>query len=116
MSGERGYNAKIKQLLAFCKIDRLVAKYDKATNTNKYMSMHDTSSSKMARKTHIDMLNKVQINQYAAGLHKEGSKAVNRYTFQSIEDRFILMCAAFDDVKYKVDSDLNITHINDKPI
>lgn len=116
VSGERGYNAKIKQLLAFCKIGRLVAKYDKATNTNEYMSMHETSSSKMARKTHIDMLNKVQINQYAAGLHKEGSKAVNRYTFQSIEDRFILMCAAFDDVKYKVDSDLNITHINRKPI
>ena len=29
----------------------------------------------LERKTHVDMLNKVQINYYAAGLHREGSKA-----------------------------------------
>ena len=33
------------------------------------------ASSKLARKTHVDMLNKVQINYYAAGLHREGAKA-----------------------------------------
>ena len=29
----------------------------------------------LERKTHVDMLNKVQINYYVAGLHREGSKA-----------------------------------------
>ncbi len=41
------------------------------------------------------MMNKVQINMYAAGLHKEGSDAVERYTKLDIKDRFVLMCAAF---------------------
>lgn len=108
ISGERGYNAKIKQLLAFCKIDRFISEFDEVSGVNEYKPIHENSSSKIARKTHIDMLNKVQIDQYAAGLHKEGSKAVNRYTHLSISDRFVLMCAAFEDTPYKVDNDLNV--------
>ena len=54
------------------------------------------------------MMTKVQINIYAAGRHKDGSDAVERYTKLDIRDRFILMCAAFNQPLYKVDKDLNI--------
>jgi hypothetical protein len=66
------------------------------------------ASSKLCRKTHVDMMNKVQINMYAAGLHKEGSDAVERYTKLDIKDRFVLMCAAFKQPMYKVDENLNV--------
>ena len=42
---------------------------------NVYRPLYEVASSKLARKTHVDMLNKVQINYYAAGLHREGAKA-----------------------------------------
>ena len=54
------------------------------------------------------MMNKVQVDKYAAGLHSKNSNAVNRYTSLSIKDRFILMCAAFGSSEYKVDEQLNI--------
>ena len=60
------------------------------------------ASSKLARKTHVDMLNKVQINYYAAGLHREGSKAVFRYTSLELSDRFALLNAAFGEEEYRV--------------
>ena len=36
VSGERGYNDKIKVLLEYCKIDRLVAVFDEAKSKNEY--------------------------------------------------------------------------------
>ena len=65
-------------------------------------------SSKLCRKTHVDVMNKVQIDLYAAGLHKSGSDAVNRYTKMELKDRFALMCTAFEQPMYKVDKDLNV--------
>jgi len=56
----------------------------------------DIATSKLARKTHIDMLNKVQINFYVAGLHRPGSDAVYRYTSLELRDRYELLKAAFD--------------------
>ena len=41
------------------------------------------------------MLNKVQINYYAAGLHCQGSDAVFRYTGLELKDRYTLLQAAF---------------------
>ncbi len=67
-----------------------------------------SASSKLGRKTHVGMMNKVQIDLYAAGLHKTGSAAVNSYTKLELEDRFILMCADFLQKPYKVDSELNV--------
>jgi hypothetical protein len=49
------------------------------------------------------MLTKVQINYYAAGLHREGSGAVFRYTSLELADRFALLNAAFGTVDYRVD-------------
>ena len=56
----------------------------------------------------IDMMNKVQVNLYAAGLHKKGSDAVNRYTKLELTDKFALLNAAFDQEDYRVDDKLNI--------
>lgn len=54
-SGKSGYNAKIKKLLEHCKIDRLVNQYDEATGTMLRVPLHTVGSSKLCRKTHIDL-------------------------------------------------------------
>lgn len=107
VSGKSGYNIKIKDLLRHCGIDRQVSIFDDKLGDNVYQPLYEQGSSKLCRKTHVDMLNKVQINMYAAGLHKQGSDAVNRYTNLEIQDRFVLMCAAFGEPLYAVDKDLN---------
>lgn len=106
--GASGYNAKIKDLLQACGIDRKVTKYNAETGTNEYRPLYEFGSSKLARKTHVDMLNKVQINEYAAGLHSENSEAVKRYTNLERADRFALMCVAFRQPAYKVGADLEL--------
>lgn len=108
VSGERGYNDKIKMLLEHCGIDRLVAVFNETTNKNEYKPLYEMGSSKLARKTHVDLMNKVQIDKYAAGLHAKNSGAVDRYTNMGVKERFVLMCAAFGCEEYKVDSELNI--------
>jgi len=108
VTGEDGYNAKIKRLLKYCGIDRTVAVYNEELRDNEYKHLWELGSSKLCRKTHVDMLNKVQINMYAAGLHRVGSAAVNRYTKIELQDRFVLLCAAFGQEPFAVDSDLNI--------
>ena len=106
--GPMGFNQKIKDLLQVCKINREVPIYNEESKQNDYLPLFKVGSSKLARKTHVDIMNKVQINMYAAGLHKEGSAAVRRYTNMELKDRFTLMNAAFDQKPYKVDTDLNI--------
>lgn len=108
VSGERGYNDKIKMLLEHCGIDRLVAVFNETTNKNEYKPLYEMGSSKLARKTHVDLMNKVQIDKYAAGLHAKNSGAVDRYTNMGIKERFILMCAAFGCEEYKVNSELTV--------
>lgn len=108
VTGEDGYNAKIKRLLKYCGIDRTVAVYNEELRDNEYKPLWELGSSKLCRKTHVDMLNKVQINMYAAGLHRDGSAAVNRYTKIELKDRFVLLCAAFGQEAYTVDANLNV--------
>jgi len=108
ISGHCGYNATIKKLLQHCGIDREVAIFDAATNDNVYTPLWEVASSKLCRKTHVDLMNKVQINKYAAGLHRAGSKAVDRYTSLNLQDRFILMCAAYAQPEYKTNNKLEI--------
>ena len=107
-SGKSGYNKKIKQLLQAAGIDRKVTKYDEEAGTNKYIPLYDASSSKLARSTHVDMMSKVQINMYAAGLHRPGSVAVSHYTMLELADRFKLMNLAFDQEDYRVDKNLEV--------
>ena len=108
VSGAIGYNNRIKALLQHFKIDRLVEQYNEDTRENEYVELYKVASSKLARKTHVDMMNKVQIDQYAAGLHKIGSSAVNRYTYMELKDHFALMNAAFGQAAYTVNADLEI--------
>ena len=89
------YNRSLKRLLEFCGIDRRVSIYDPILGDNVYKPLYEVASSKLARKTHVDMLTKVQINYYAAGLHREGSGAVFRYTSLELADRYALMNVAF---------------------
>ena len=86
----------------------MVAQYNEETKKNDYLPLYKVGSSKLARKTHVDIMNKVQVDMYAAGLHKVGSSAVTRYTSMEIKDRFKLMNTAFDQGAYKVDNQLNV--------
>ena len=106
--GAAGYNAKIKSLLRIAKIDREVPVFNEITKTNEYKALHTMGSSKLCRKTHVDIMNKVQVDMYAAGLHKEGSAAVTRYTQLELKDRFALMNVAFEQEPYKVNAKLKI--------
>ena len=90
------YNKSLRHLLAFCGIDRQVCLFDHELGDNVYRPLYEVASSKLARKTHVDMLTKVQINYYAAGLHREGSEAVFRYTSLELKDRYVLLKAAFE--------------------
>lgn len=103
------YNAAIRELLRLCGIDRKVPKYNAETGENDYIPVHELGSSKLARKTFVDMMHKVQLNEYAAGLHSAGSDAVHHYTQLTRQDRFALVCAAFGEKPYTVDGDLNYT-------
>lgn len=89
------YNKTLRRLLEVCGITRRVSLFCPETGDNEYRSICEVATSKLARKTHIDMLNKVQINYYAAGLHRPGSEAVFRYTGMELKDRYELIRAAF---------------------
>ena len=93
--GKQRYNKALRQLLRYCDITRQVSMYCPETGDNEYRPICEVATSKLARKTHIDMLNKVQINYYAAGLHRVGSDAVFRYTNLELKDRYQLLKAAF---------------------
>lgn len=111
ISGCKGYNKKIKELLKVCEIERNVTQYDEEKKENIYLPLYEVGSSKLCRKTHVDIMNKVQINKYAAGLHKKGSTAVDRYTNMELGDRFDLMNIAFGQEAYRVDNELNIVSV-----
>ena len=89
------YNKALRKLLEYCSINRQINIYNQETGDNISKPLYEVATSKLARKTHIDMLNKVQINYYAAGLHSAGSNAVFRYTSLELADRNVLMKAAF---------------------
>lgn len=82
--------------------------FNTALKINEYKSIYEVASSKLARKTHVDLMNKVQVDKYAAGLHAKNSGAVDRYTNMGIKERFILMCVAFGCEKYRVNNTLDI--------
>ena len=102
------YNRELRRLLEYCGINRPVCLFDSDCGDNVYRPLYEVASSKLARKTHVDMLTKVQINYYAAGLHREGSGAVFRYTSLELADRFALLNAAFGEGDYRVDKELRI--------
>ena len=93
--GKQRYNIALRKLLSYCGITRKVSVFCQETSDNIYKPLCEVASSKLARKTHIDMLSKVQINYYVAGLHRAGSDSVFRYTNLELRDRYELFKIAF---------------------
>lgn len=106
--GKSGYNKKIKQLLELAGIDRKVSLYNEELGENEFFPLYQCASSKTARSTCVDIMAKYQIDRYAAGLHRRGSKAVERYTNMEIRDDFALRNIAYRQKAYKVDENLNV--------
>ena len=90
------YNKNLRRLLQHCGIDRRISIFYPQRRDNIYVPLWQLATSKLARKTHVDMLNKVQINYNAAGLHRNSSAAVFRYTSLELADRYALLRAAFE--------------------
>jgi len=102
VSGKDGYNKQIKKLLSHYEINRSIIVRDGVELVPTPIS--NLASSKICRKTHVDILTKVSLNKYSSGLHEEGSKAVDRYTGLNIDEKYKLYCMAFKQPEYKVES------------
>jgi len=108
VSGQCGYNVKIKNLLKHCEIDRLCSIYDEEKGENTYIPLYELASSKLCRTTCNDLVRLQSTDGNASGLHANGSKAVDRYISNWLRDVFPRWCSAFNQPVYKVDSELNI--------
>ena len=102
VTGKGGYNKQIKTLLAHYEINRSIITREGGELVPTPIS--NIASSKICRKTHVDILTKVALNKYASGLHEKGSKAVDRYTGLNLEEKYQLYCMAFKQPEYKVES------------
>ena len=87
------YNQRIKLLLKHWGITREVI--IKEGDEIKRVPLWEMASNKLARSTFVDIINKSQINPYLAGLHKDGSSAVNHYTSMDLEERWRFFSMAF---------------------
>lgn len=100
VSGKFGYNYYIKELLKHYGINRgVVARIDGELKT---VPISTVASSKLARKTNVDILAKVELNKYISGMHSIGSKAVEHYTNLNIEEKFQIYCQAFQQPTYSL--------------
>lgn len=106
--GKDGYNSQIKKLLESCCIERKCPIRDTEAGRTKYVPVWEIASTKLARKTFVNMMASCQVDLYAAGLHKRGSDAVERYAHIDLKERFRLMCFAFDEKEYEVDDNMAI--------
>ena len=106
--GKDGYNSQIKKLLEICGIERKCPIRDTDAGRTKYVPVWEIASTKLARKTFVNMMASCQVDLYAAGLHKRGSDAVERYAHIDLKERFRLMCFAFDEKEYEVDDNMAI--------
>ena len=105
--GERGLNDKIKMLLNYCGIKRECPVFNEQTGSNEYIPLCDLGSSKLGRKTHINIMFQRQIDLYTAGLHSRKSDAVERYYDDDLTSKLKRMCFCFSQEFRLVDSDLN---------
>lgn len=109
--GKDGYNHQIKTLLEHCGINRKSPVRDTESGKTKYVPIHELASTKLARKTFVNLMASCQVDLYAAGLHKRGSDAVERYAHLDLKERFRLMCFAFGEPEYEVDDNLDIIEL-----
>lgn len=97
------YNENIRKLLEYVGITREVETLSEGKI--EYVPIFSTASSKLARKTHIDICNKIQINLYATGHHRQGSAAVRHYSRLELKDLFALMNAAFGEPDFRISNE-----------
>lgn len=107
VSGKDGYNKKIKRLLKFCGIDRSCPKYNEGMRKNEYFPVYELMSNMHCRKICEDMINKIQVDAYATGLRKTGSKTIERYICDTMPHKYKLWNLAFDQPACYVDKNLN---------
>ena len=105
--GERGLNDKIKVLLKYCGIERKCPVFNEQTKINDYIPIYQLGSSKLGRKTFVNIMIQRQIDLYAAGLHSHNSDAVERYYDDDLMNRLKRMCFSFQQELRHVDNDLN---------
>lgn len=105
--GKSGYNHQIKEIVRLSGIEREVTV---TVGGMKSKKICDLASTKFARKTFVSAMQQVQIDDFAAGLHSNKSDAVYRYGNASniLENRYVLMCTAFNEKPYKTDSNLSL--------
>ena len=65
--GKDGYNHKIKELLEHCDINRKSPVRDTETGKTKYVPIYELASTKLARKTFVNLIASCQVDMYAAG-------------------------------------------------
>ena len=106
--GKDGYNHQIKTLLEHCGINRKCPIRDTESGKTKYVPIYELASTKLARKTFVNLMASCQVDLYAAGLHKRGSDAVERYAHIDLKERFRLMCFAFGESEFEVNDNLAI--------
>ena len=111
VSGQDGYNKRIKQLLKYCHITREVDAIKDGSNNIAHLPLWETASTKLGRKTNITLLSRVQINATIGGLHSEGIVAEKHYFDRTINDLFLLMCRAFDEKPYQVNNELDVISV-----
>lgn len=108
ISGKDGYNKRIKKLLQVCGLDRSVEVMNENGGGVVSVPLYEAASSKLARKTNVTLMSRVQIDPTIAGLHAKGSEAVSHYYDRSLADLFNLMSMAFGEPIYKVNENLDI--------
>ncbi len=107
ISGKDGFNQRIKKLLKICNLNRPCAIYDEKERQTMFKPLYEIASSKLGRKTFVNLTASCQIDMYAGGLHKRSSDAVERYAHIDLEERYRLFCYAFGESETKVDENLH---------
>ena len=93
ISGQKGYNKRIKELFKVCGIDRKIDDH----LTDDYRPLYEMACSRTARKTYMTLQVEHQPDPYALGLHRQGSLAVKNYITNSMAYRYMLVCRMFDE-------------------
>ena len=107
VSGQHGYNKKIKELLKYCDINREV-EIGRDGSKLIFAPIHEVASSKTGRKTNVTLCADAQIDKAIMGLHEQGSKAISAYDAEGIMRKFKIVSFAFGEETYQVDQDLNV--------
>lgn len=101
ISGQNGYNKKIKELLKFCGINRNID--DLKSGEPQQIPLCEAASSKAARKTYLTLQMEHQPDPYALGLHNRGSLSVYNYLSDSMAYKYMIVCRMFDENSEKLD-------------